>query len=174
MLRISIKRVPMTTGQSLQTLKERGILTNRYAEQYISHPCFSAGGPQEMTAVITSLEEIGLESGASLDELLRYIKGTQFNPCPPDTGFFLRLAWTNQPQSRNSVLSGTHGAPNQAVTVLSEPLERDDTFPKGLYLRKVDANLWLRGYVCDFAYRFPGDALFAFECREYDMQNKLR
>lgn len=155
----------MTAEQSMRTLKERGILTNRYAEMYISHPCFSAGGAGEMTAAIASLEELGLGRGASLDELFRHIKGTQFAPCPPDTGFFLRLAWTNQLQSQNSILTGTHSSPNQAVTVLSEMLERDDAFPKGLYLRKVDGSLWLRGYVCDSAYRFPGDALFALEMR---------
>ena len=153
----------MTAEQSLQTLKEHGILTNRYAEMVIAHSRFSARGAGEMTAAILSLEELGLERGASLDELLRHIQGTQFSPCPPDTGFFLRLAWTDQPQSQNSVLTGTHSAPDQAVTVLSEMLERDDAFPKGLYLRKVDGNLWLRGYVCDSAYRFPGDALFALE-----------
>ena len=163
MLRISINRVPMTAEQSRHMLKEHGILTNRYAEKYISHPCFSDGGPGEMAVAIISLAELGLERGASLDELFWYIKGTQFSPCPPDTGFFLRLAWTDQPQSQNSILTGTHSSPDQAVTVLSEKLERDDAFPKGLYLRHVDGNLWLRGYVCDSAYRFPGDALFALE-----------
>lgn len=165
MLKISLRRVPMTAEQSLRTLRERGILTNRYAEVYISHPRFSFEGPGESTAAIMSLAELGLESGASLDELFRHIQGTPFTPCPPDTGFFLRLSWTNQPQSRNSVLTGTHGSPDQAVTVLSEMLERDDTFPKGLYLRKADGRLWLRGYVCDSAYRFPGNALFALEMR---------
>lgn len=63
----------------------------------------------------------------------------------------------------HGVLSGTHSSPDQAVTVLAELLEGDDSFPKGLYLHKVDGNLWLRGYVCDSAYRFPGDALFALE-----------
>ena len=155
----------MTAEQILQTMKERGILINHYAQKYISHPCFFAGESAEMTAVITSLEELGLERGASLDELFQHIRGTQFSPCPPDTGFFLRVAWTDQPQSQNSILSGTHSSPDQAVTVLSEMLEKDDAFPKGLYLRKVDGNLWLRGYVCDSAYRFPGDALFALEMR---------
>ena len=111
------------------------------------------------------MEELGLVNGASLDELLLllHLQATQFIPCPPDTGFFLRLAWTDQPRSQNSILTGTHSSPNLAVTVLSEMLERDDTFPKGLYLRNVDGKLWLRGYVCDSAYRFPGDALFALE-----------
>ena len=116
-----------------------------------------------MTAAVASLEKLGLARGASLDELLRHIKGTRFAPCPPDTGYFLRLAWTDQPKSRNAVLTGTHSAPDQAATVLSETLERDDAFPKGLYLRKVDGILWLRGYVCDSAYRFPDSALFALE-----------
>ena len=165
MLRISLNREPVTAEQSLQTLKERGILTNHYAEMYISHPCFSAGGSEEITVAIASLEEFGLVNGASLDELFVHIRATQFVPCPPDTGFFLRLTWTDQPQSRNSILTGTHSSPNLAVTVLSEMIERDDTFPRGLYLRNVDGNLWLRGYVCDSAYRFPGDALFALEIR---------
>lgn len=165
MLRISIKRVPMTAEQSLETLKEHGILTNRYAEKYILHPCFAAREPGEMTAAIISLEELGLDRGASLNELFQYIRGTQFSPCPPDTAFFLRLAWTDQPQSQNAVLTGTHCSPDRAVTVLSNLLERDDAFPKGLYLRKVDGKLWLRGYVCDSAYRFPGEALFALHVR---------
>ena len=165
MLKISIKRVPLTAEQTLQTLKEHGILTNRYAKEFISHPCFSAKEQTEMTAAIIPLKELGLENGASLDELFRHIQETQFSPCPADAGVFLRLAWTDQPQSQNSVLTGTHSAPDQAVTVLSQPLERDDAFPKGLYLRKVDGSLWLRGYVCDDTYRFAGDALFALEMR---------
>ena len=49
----------MTAEQSLRTLKERGILTDRYAEMYISHPRFSAGESGEMTAAIISPEELG-------------------------------------------------------------------------------------------------------------------
>ena len=163
MLFFSLNRIPLPADQVLHKLEEHGIRINHYAEKYISHPRFSAGQPGEITAAVASLEELGLEKGASLDELFRHIQGTPFSPCPPDTGFFLRLAWTDQPQSGNSILTGTHRSPDQAVTVLSEILERDDNFPKGLYLRKVDGALWLRGYVCDPAYHFPGETLFAFE-----------
>ena len=89
-----------------------------------------------------------------------WLSSQRSHPC---TGLFLRLAWRDQPQSRNSVLSGTHSAPDLSVTVLSEIPEQSDAFPKGLYLRNVDGKLWLRGYICDAAYRFPGDTLFAFE-----------
>ena len=94
---------------------------------------------------------------------LREFLKTEYSSYRPGTALFLRLAWSDQPMSRNSVLSGTHEAPDRAVTVLSEILEENDTFPKGLYLRNVDGVLWLRGYTCDAEYRFPADTLFAFE-----------
>lgn len=56
---IQIKREPLTEKQAFETLKEHGILTNHYAEQFISHPCFSAGGPQEMTTAINILIQTG-------------------------------------------------------------------------------------------------------------------
>ena len=117
-----------------------------------------------MSVLIVSLAELGFENGATLNEILRKVsESAEFEPCPPNAGLFLRFAWKDQPESRNSVLSGTHEAPDLSVTVLSEPLEKDDSFPKGLYLRNVDGNLWLRGYICDDSYQFPKDALFAFE-----------
>ena len=163
MISIALKNKPLPADRIRRTLEERGILTNRYAEEYMSHPRFSDGFQRESTVLIASLREIGMEDGATLDELFRHIRGSRLRPCPPCTGVFLRLAWTDQPQSQNTVLSGTHAAPDRAVTVLSEIREQDDGFPKGLYLRNVDGKLWLRGYICDAAYRFPGDALFAFE-----------
>lgn len=45
----------------------------------------------------------------------------------------------------------------QRITVHARPI------PRSLYLRKVEGVLWLRGYVCDAAYRWLGDDLFAFE-----------
>lgn len=109
------------------------------------------------------LEEIGLKNGVALHEIFRQAKKIGCRPCPENTGLFLRLAWKSQPQSRSSVLSGTHRSPEQSVVVLSEETERDDAFPKGLYLRNADGILWLHGYAYDPAYRFSGADLFAFE-----------
>ena len=163
-----MRRIVLETGsfsaeQILKKLDEQGICINRYAEEYICHPRFSAVCSGKTTVTIASLREIGLQHGAALDDVFQRLPQVGLKPCSSGTGFFLRLAWPDQPMSNNSVLSGTHGAPDLAVTVLTEPLEEDDSFPKGLYLRNVDGVLWLRGYICDSEYRFPGDALFAFE-----------
>lgn len=156
---LSINQIP-------DLLKEHGVLVNRYAEDYMAHPLFLAGTARKMRITIASLREIGLDHGATLDDIFAHIPNFGLRPCDASAGLFLRLAWTDQPQSQNSTLTGTHASPDQAVTVLSKILESDDDFPKGLYLRNVDGNLWLRGYICDNTYRFPGDALFAFESND--------
>ncbi len=148
-----------------ELLKEQGIFVNHYAEVYFSHPRFSKGHSEEINVTVAALKEIGLENGATLEEVFTHISEMGFQPCAPDTGLFLRLAWKDQPQSQNSVLSGTHSSPDQAVTVLSEVLEENDDFPKGLYLRNVDGVLWLRGYICDSEYRFPG-VCFSIGCKQ--------
>ncbi len=159
----TIKATPFPKDQLPRMLEAHNIQINRYAEVFFAHPAFSTEHTNEMTIAIASLAELGLADGATLPEIFRQTEALGFNLCPANAGVFLRLAWTDQPESRNSILSGTHQAPDRAVTVLSEPLEQDDDFPKGLYLRKVDGNLWLRGYICDSTYRFSGDDLFAFE-----------
>ncbi len=145
-------------------LEEYEVFTNRYAETYFSHTAFVTETAVNMSVLIVSLAELGFENGATLNEILRKVsESAEFEPCPPNAGLFLRFAWKDQPESRNSVLRGTHEAPDLSVTVLSEPLEKDDSFPKGLYLRNVDGKNWLRGYVCDSEYRFPRESLFAIK-----------
>lgn len=162
---IELKADPFPKNQLKKKIEENGVLINGYAEKYFAHSAFSTDHPGEMAIVIASLQEIGLENGATLNEIIQHLKKTDLKPCPVNTGLFLRFAWKDQPQSRNSILSGEHRSPDQAVTILSEPVEKDDTFPKGLYLRNVDGRMWLRGYVCDSSYRFSGYDLFAFICK---------
>ncbi len=160
---ITLKADPFPKNQILKKLEEHNILINQYAEEFFVHPTFSTEHTKEMTIAIASLREIGLENGATLNEIFRQTEKICFKPCPTNTGLFLRFTWKNQPQSQNSILTGMHYSPEQAVVVLSEIIERDDSFPKGLYLRNVNGRLWLRGYVCDSEYRFSGNDLFAFE-----------
>ncbi len=163
MERIKIKIDCFSKEQIKEKLKQYGIRINHYAEEYFSHSNFSLEFMDNKLVVIASLKEIGFENGATLPELFNILPQTGLKPCSVETGLLLRLVWKNQPESQNNILSGTHEVPNKSVTVLSEFLEQNNSFPKGLYLRNVDVVLWLRGYICDLEYVFPGDALFAFE-----------
>ena len=125
MNQMTLKTKSLSFDQVCNLLKEHGIFTNHYAEEYFSHPRFSIGHSEEITVTIASLREIGLENGATLDEIFLHISKIGFQPCAPSTALFLRLVWKDQPQSQNSILSGTHNSPNQAVTVLSEIIEKE-------------------------------------------------
>lgn len=160
---IDLRVEPFPKSDLPKILNAHSISINRYAEVLFAHPAFSTASAAVRKAVIVSLEEIGLVNGGTLCEIRDQAMKYGFRPCPVSTGLFLRLAWKDQPESRSSVLRGTHHAPDGAVTVLSDEPERDSSFPKGLYLRKVDGKLWLRGYICDASYVFAKDDLFAFD-----------
>ena len=164
---ITIRSFSFPKERLPELLKEHSVLINPYAEQYFSHSGFRTDGcPEELQITIASLHELGFSKGATLKDISEALTDFRLKPCHASTGLFLRIAWKEQRQSSNSVLTGTHHAPDSAVTVFSEPLEGNDDFPKGLYLRNVDGQLWLRGYVCDQDYLWSENDLFAFaqEC----------
>ena len=146
---IRIRTFPAEQETIPALLEEKGIRVNAYALQYFSHPRFAANVPEEMELVILSLKELGLCGEITLPDIYSRTEKLGYLLCPPCTGLYLRLAWTDQPQSNDSVLTGSRRAPDGSITVLSAVLEEDDDYPKGLYLRNVDGTLWLRGYICD-------------------------
>lgn len=155
---------PFPRSDIPKILSAHGISTNHLAEVLFAHPAFSTESAGVKRVATASPEEIGLVNGGTLSEIAARAVKLGLRPCPVSTGLFLRLAWKSQAESQSSVLSGTHRAPEGSVTVLSDPLEPDDSFPKGLYLRSVNGTLWLRGFVCDNDFVFNGRDLFAFDC----------
>ena len=161
---ITVATWPIPKSKILSVLKENNICINEYAKAYMNHPHFKTDGARShITVVLCSLEELGLENGAVYADIFSRAIELGLYPCQPSTGLFLRLSYLDQAQSKDSVLSGKHRSPDSAVTVLSDFLEKDDSFPKGLYLRNVDGILWLRGYVCDETYNWSMEDVFAFE-----------
>lgn len=53
-------------------------------------------------------------------------------------------------------------SPDGAICLLSPQFEEEFTFPRSVYLRKVDQDLWLRAARFDDEYVFPLTTLFAF------------
>ena len=149
-----------------EVLAQHGIQLNAYAHTFMAHPGFcSDAEPLAMRLQILSVEELGFADGAAFPEILEEAQKRRLYPCPPVTGVYLRLQMAVQQVSCNSVLTGTHDAPEGAITVVSHLLENDFNFPRGLYLRNVDGTLWLRGYTCDDTYKWKPSDLLAFEMR---------
>ncbi len=77
--------------------------------------------------------------------------------CPPELGPYLRLEYLDQPEG-NFGSSMQHQAPSGSITIASEVLTEDEDFPKGFYLRRINGELWLRGYRADHLHVWnPGD-----------------
>jgi len=149
-----------------EVLAQHGIQLNDYARTFMAHPGFcSDAEPLSIQLQILSVEELGFADGAAFPEILAAAQKRGLYPCPPVAGVYLRLQMDAQQASCNSVLTGTHDAPEGAITVVSHPLEKDFDFPRGMYLRNVDGTLWLRGYTCDDTYRWKPTDLLAFEIR---------
>ena len=164
MQRITIHAQPFPKERLDEELQRRSVAVNDYARQFFAHAAFRTDEfPPEVRLALLPLRELGLPEGATLPEIFAQLPAFGLKPCRPAAGLFLRLGWPDQPESANAVLTGTHRSPEGAVTVLSEPLEPDERFPKGLYLRKVEGVLWLRGYVCSDDHRWSPDDVFAFE-----------
>ena len=159
----SLEIEPFTTDAAWTMLAKAGVAINEYARRFIEHSSFPWSKPAARIRVIClTLREIGFPDGAVNAEIAAKLPELGLMPCSPCSGLFLRLAWWEQQASENAVLTGTHRSPDGAVTVWSEPLEQDDGFPKGLYLRNVEGTLWLRGYVSDAEHRWSGEDMFAF------------
>ena len=164
MQEITVTTWSIPKSEILTVLKTNNICINVYAKVYMNHSRFQTKGVRSrIRVVLSSLQELGLENGAVYADIFSRANEMGLYPCQPSTGLFLRLSYLNQAQSKDSVLSGTHHSPDSSVTVLSDFLEKDDSFPKGLYLRNVDGILWLRGYICDETYSWSLEDVFAFE-----------
>ncbi len=151
-----------TVPFSPELLEEKGICLNQYARVYLQHPDLQREElPEQFSLVLLTPSELGLSNGCTLQQLMDRAQTFGLSPCHPMAAVFLRLHLTNQPESSNTVLTGTHRSPDGAITVLSEPLSPEDTFPKGLYLRNVSGMLWLRGYVCDADFVWSPSDVFA-------------
>lgn len=174
MREIAVAVYPVPKGRISTVLKANNIRTNEYAKAYMNHPAFQTEDARsQLTIVLCALQELGLTDGAIYADIFAKASELGLSPCRPSGGLFLRLSYLDQARSGNSVLRGTHHAPDSAVTVLSEFLEKDDDFPKGLYLRNVDGVLWLRGYICDEAYKWSSEDVFAFEKRNSPKRHTL-
>ncbi|GAA3027667.1 hypothetical protein [Microbacterium dextranolyticum] len=152
--------------QLVEALASAGVALNAHAETLIAHPAFDDLATHSVRIVTRSVAQLGLGEGGTLPEIFAAAAAQGLALCPVVTAPYLRLAWTTQSTSANSVLSAGE-SPDGALNIAAPLLSDDVEFPKGFYLRVVDGRLWLRGYRCDDLYVLPPDVRFAF-CRGGD------
>lgn len=134
----------------MRSLEVASVRLNASAETLLEDPVFDSGAAQTVTTigiVECSVADLGLDDGGSLTQILARAREHGLTPCPPFAGPYLRLATPGQATAPDSVMSNGH-APTGSVTIASDRLRTEYSYPRGFYLRAVDGQLWLRGYRC--------------------------
>jgi hypothetical protein len=139
----------LTNLQLFQSLQQNSILMNKYAERLLSDGKFTTSETKyRLNMVQLTVKDLGYSNGATLPQIYERAIELGLELCPLELGPFLRLAYLDQPEG-DTGHNSKHQAPSGSITVASEIVSEDDEFPKGFYLRKINGELWLRGYIAD-------------------------
>lgn len=161
MKNINISIGGVTKESLFQRLNEHDIMINPLGEKLLRSELFQVSTErQHILLTEISLNELGFKDGANLLEIIKAAHKIGLTVCPVDVALFLRLDYK---QKNTYGMEKKFKTPEGAVTVISEILNEEATFPKGFYLRKIEGQLWLRGYLCDYEHIFEADETFIFK-----------
>jgi hypothetical protein len=131
----------------LEDLKGQGVEINEFGLRLLSSRSFKVSETRRpLVTVELTVHNIGFPQGARISEIYERVPTLGLSLCPIELGPHLRLQVLDQPEGFWGKPGSRHKAPPGSITIASEPLEEDDDFPKGFYLRRIKDVLWLRGY----------------------------
>lgn len=150
-LEVHLVQIGGRTGDQLMgDLVSAGIRLNKHAKTLLASGRFQVEKkPRQIEVVVLSVAELGFPNGAGIQAIRKRALERQLALCPIETAPHFRLQYRDQPEGSIGHPSTQGVAPPGSITVASEPLDAEDDFPKGFYLRRIDGALWLRGYRSD-------------------------
>ena len=140
----------LTKLQLIQKLKQNSILMNEYGNRLFADENFTTSDTKyNLKTIELTVMDLGFPNGANTAQLFK--RGSEFGLelCPLELGPHLRLKYLDQPEGYSADASQQNKAPSGSITIASEILTKEDDFPKGFYLRRINDVLWLRGYIAD-------------------------
>ncbi|MGQ8874407.1 helicase [Paenibacillus sp. TSA_86.1] len=160
----------LSKAQLKHKLQHCSIRMNEYGHKLFDDEKFIVSEPKRsLETVELSVENLGFLNGATTLQLFQAADAHGLQLCPVDLGPFLRIQHLDQPEIYTSSSDKGNQAPSGSLTIASQPLSADDYFPKGFYLRRINDELWLRGYTADNLHVWNPDDRFIF-CRTGSIQ----
>ncbi|WP_339171460.1 helicase [Solibacillus sp. FSL R5-0691] len=154
----------LSKADLIQKLQQSSISLNQYGERLLYDDRFTITETAYSVEIVElSVRDLGFPNGATLPEIFRQANELGLQLCPPELGPYLRLEYVDQDEGNSGDLSQKNEAPSGSVTIASELISNEESFPKGFYVRKVDGILWLRGYVADNLHVWNPDNRFVFK-----------
>jgi hypothetical protein len=153
----------MRKDEILSALKERGILLNEIAQSLFAHQAFeTADARSTMEIAEVSVRDLGLTSGATLEQVFERAAEHGLALCPLELAAHLRLQFSDQPEGFLGYPLSSNRAPPGALTIGARPIASGDGAPMGFYLRRIQGVLWLRGYRSPAEHVWDADDRFVF------------
>ncbi len=158
-------------SQLIQKLQQQSILMNEFADRLFADNKFTTSDTRyNLETVELTVRDLGFPDGATMGEIFQKATELGLELCPLELGPHLRLAYLDQPEGYLGNPLKQHQAPSGSITVASEILTDDHDFPKGFYLRRINGELWLRGYRADLLHVWNPDDHFIF-CQSKESLN---
>lgn len=151
-----------TKLELIQKMNENNIFLNRLAEELIASDYFEVSKECYRTKVVElTVKDLGFVDGAVTSQLFNNAAKLKLDLCPLELAPYLRLAYLNQIEGYDESQLQNR-APYGSITIASKIFSEDVNVPKGFYLRRIQGELWLRGYIADEAHIWSPDDRFIF------------
>jgi len=148
-------------AELLSRLVGARVKLNLMAEQLFADPRFTTGPEISFVEVVAvTVASLGFSSGATFAQLAAHAASHDLSLCPLELAPHLRLQFTEQPEGSVGQSQAQGRAPPGSLTVASSPPSNAQNTPWGFYLRRIEGDLWLRGYRSWSGHLWaPGDLL---------------
>ena len=148
----------LTKPQLLQKLQQYSILMNQSGERLFADERFTTFDTKcILQTVELTVGDLGFPDGATMQKIFKRADDVGLVLCPLELGPHLRLGYLDQPEGSLGNPLRRHQAPPGSITIASEIITEDHSFPKGFYLRRINGVLWLRGYIADYLHVWSPD-----------------
>lgn len=156
----------LSKEELLAALRQAQVQMNAHAMELIQDERFETSAqPYQIEIALATPAGLGLAAGGNDAQLLDAAAGAGLHPCTLEVAPYLRLQTTEQAEDHGVDTRTERGAPRGSITVASLPPSDDEEFPRGLYLRRIDGQLWLRAYRSWPGHLWSPDDVFAFACQ---------
>lgn len=153
---VTIINEHLSKQKLLAKLAALNIGINKYAEQIFDHPNYNyENGASQISIAKTTLHELGLQNGGNFQQISTAMQANNFDYCPIEFAPYIRMHFMEQ-DAATKATQNIH--PPDSYLIFSAPLQADENFPKGFYIRNIEGKLWLRAYTCSDDYCWDAES----------------
>ena len=135
----------LTKSELMQESQRNAISMNVSAERLFADDRFTTSKTSyKLKTVELTIRDLGFSEGATAARNFERAIELGLELCPLELGPHLRLQYFDQPQGCHSDKANIPGS--GAIIIASKKISKEEGFPNGFYLRRLEDGLWLRGY----------------------------